>query len=267
MTAPSGQYSEFTSTDQHRFRAFFARPSQPPRAALVLLHEMDARSDARVHSTLGRPMPGLSQRIRGLVNEYASRGYLVIAPSLFGRGKAGQDHGYKYQMTAFGEQLMQPLQSVDTSRAMLDVQRVVSWAQGQVPQGKVGIMGFCWGGLLAWRAACSLPQIFAATAFYGGGMTDAAELSRKPLCPVLAHFPTLGTWMAPASLDEFQAEQGQHLQMQELKNASPFKSMVQIERYEAAYGFDQAGTKQHHAVASASAHQKTRDFFAQNLHF
>ncbi len=154
MTNRTGQYAEFTSPDQHRFRAFVAHPSSAPRGALVLLHEMDARSPNRVHATgHTNPMPGLSQRIRALAHEHAARGYLVVAPSLFGRGRAGQDHGYQYQMGFSGEQLVQPLQPVDSSRAMLDIQTVVDWAQVQVKQGGVGIMGFCWGGLLAWHAA------------------------------------------------------------------------------------------------------------------
>lgn len=104
MTTRTGQYTEFTSPDKHRFRAFVAHPSSPPKGALVLLHEMDARSPNRVHSSAhANPMPGLSQRIRALVLEQAARGYLVVAPSLFGRGRAGQDHGYKYQMAFSGE--------------------------------------------------------------------------------------------------------------------------------------------------------------------
>ena len=87
----TGQYAEFTSADQHRFRAFVAHPGSTPRGALVLLHEMDARSPNRVHSSAhSNPMPGVSQRIRALAHEHAAIGYLVVAPSLFGRGRAGQ---------------------------------------------------------------------------------------------------------------------------------------------------------------------------------
>lgn len=93
-------------------------------------------------------MPGLSQRIRALVNEHAARAYLVVAPSLFGRGSAGQHHGYKYQMASMGEQLLKPLQPVDSSLAMIDIETVVAWAQAQIPQGRVGIIGFCWGDCL-----------------------------------------------------------------------------------------------------------------------
>lgn len=266
MTTRAGQYAEFTSPDQHRFRAFVAHPSSTPRGALVLLHEMDARSPNRVHSSAqANPMPGLSQRIRALALEHAARGYLVVAPSLFGRGRAGQDHGYKYQMAFSGEQLVKPLQPEDSGRAMLDVQTVLAWAQGQVAQGKVGILGFCWGGLLAWQAACTLPQVFAAASFYGGGMTNPEVRGLRPMCPVLVHLPSKGLWMTAESMDEFVAVQRDHFAVH--GSVSPVEKgpMVQIERYEAAYGFDHAGSRQHDPLASQLARRKTCSFFDQYL--
>jgi carboxymethylenebutenolidase len=266
MTSRTGQYAEFTSPDQHRFRAFVVHPSSAPRGALVLLHEMDARSPNRVHaSATSNPMPGLSQRIRALAHEQAAKGYLVVAPSLFGRGRAGQDHGYQYQMGFSGEQLIQPLQPVDSSRAMLDIQTVFAWAQGQIPQGKVCLMGFCWGGLLAWQAACTMPQVFAAASFYGGGMTQAQERSGRPLCPVLVHLPCDGAWMTQASMDEFVAVQRDHFPAHGTVSPDQKGPMVQIERYAAAYGFDHAGSRQFDAMASQSARRITHTFFDQHL--
>lgn len=266
MTTRTGQYAEFTSPDKHRFRAFVAHPTSPPRGALVLLHEMDARSPNRVHPHApSNPLPGLSQRIRALAHEHAARGYLVVAPSLFGRGRAGQDHGYRYQMGFSGEQLVKPLQPVDSSRAMLDVQTVVTWAQAQVAQGRVGIMGFCWGGLLAWQAACKLPQVFAAVSFYGGGITNPEVRSLRPMCPVLVHLPSKGLLMTPASMDEFVAAQRDHFAGHGAVSPAQKSPMVQIERYDATYGFDHAGSRQHDPVASQSARVKTCDFFDKYL--
>ena len=262
----TGQYAEFTSPDQPRFRAFVAHPTRVPRGALVLLHEMDARSPNRVHSSAhSNPMPGLSQRIRALAHEHAARGYLVVAPSLFGRGRAGQDHGYRYQMAFSGEQLVTPLQPVDTSRAMLDIQTVVAWAKGQVAQGKVGIMGFCWGGLLAWQAACTQPQVFAAACFYGGGMTNPQERRGRPMCPVLVHLPAKGLLMTQESMDEFVAVQRDHLAPHVTVIPGQKVPMVQIERYDAAYGFDHAGSRQHDPLASQTARLKTTSFFDKHL--
>jgi len=268
MTSLTGQYFELTSIDRHRFRAFVARPPQKPRGALVLLHEMDARSSSRIHTSAHHnPMPGLSQRIRALVNEHAARGYLVVAPSLFGRGRAGQDHGYRYQMTAAGEQLLKPLQPVDSSRALLDIQTSVAWAQAHVPQGRVGVMGYCWGGLLAWKAACTLPQIFAAVSFYGGGITDEPACSDRPLCPVLVHLPSSGAWMSQASIDQFVAEQRKHSEAPSTAQKHPKQAMVQLEHWEAGYGFDHASSRHHNAQASASARLKSTAFLDKYLNF
>lgn len=210
-------------------------------------------------------MPGLSQRIRALANEHAARGYLVVAPSLFGRGRAGQDHGYQFQMGFSGEQLLQPLQPVDSSRAMMDVQTVMSWAQGQVSQGKVGIMGFCWGGVLAWQAACSLPQVSAAASFYGGGMTLTEARSWRPLCPVLVHLPSNGAWMTQDSMDDFVAAQRDQFSEHGMVSPDQKGPMVQIERYAAGYGFDHPGSRQHDPMASQAARLKTSSFFDKYL--
>ncbi len=261
-----GHYTEFTAPDKHPFRAYVAHPTTLPRGALVLLHEMDARSVNRVDSGVKHnPMPGVSQRIRSLAREHASRGYLVVAPSLFGRGRAGIDHGYKYQMTATGEQLIQPLQPIDPSRAMADIQTVVAWAQSQIPQGKVGIMGFCWGGLLAWQAACTLSQVFAVASFYGGGMTNPEVRGLRPMCPVLVHLPSNGMWMTHQSMDEFIAVQRDHFSAHGLADPGQKSPMVQIERYDAAYGFDHVTSRQHDPLASHSARLKTSAFFDKYL--
>ena len=260
------RYAEFTASDQHRLRAFVAHPSGPPRGALILLHEMDARSLSRTASAAHHnPMPGLSQRIRVMATEHASKGYLVVAPSLFGRGRAGQDHGYKYTMGFSGEQLVQPLQPVDTRRAMLDVHTVVAWAQGQVAQGRVGIMGFCWGGLLAWHAACTMPQVVAVASFYGGGMTEPQPQPCRPMCPVLVHLPAQGLSMSPESMDEFMAVQRHQHEAQLLAQPGPQSPLVQIEQYDAAYGFDHAGSRQHDPAASQSARRITCAFFDKHL--
>jgi carboxymethylenebutenolidase len=266
MMGSMGQYAEFTSQDKHRFRAYVAHPSSAPRGALVILHEMDARSSNRVRSgTSQNSLTGLSQRIRALVNEYASNGYLVIAPSLFGRGRAGHDHGYRYHLTSSGEQLQKPLQPVNSSRAMMDIQTVIDWAQGHIPQGKVGIMGYCWGGLLAWQAACTLPTIFAVTSYYGGGITNPELLSSQPLCPVLVHLPSKSHLMTQDSIDEFVKVQHGLSEAQQMAQNDQGIQMVQIHHYEAAYGFDHDGSRQHDPIASQAARLKTKLFFDKHL--
>src|SRR6185295_9063816 len=52
--------------------------------------------------------------------------------------------------------------------------------------GKVGIVGYCWGGFLSWLAACRLDGLACAVVYYGGGIGNV--LNEKPRCPVLGHF-------------------------------------------------------------------------------
>jgi len=129
----------------------------------------------------------------------------------------------------------------------------------------VGVMGFCWGGLLAWQAACTLPQVFAAASFYGGGMTLAPMHSGRPKCPVLVHLPSHGAWMTQTSMDEFVAAQREHFAAHGVVSPAQKSPMVQIERYEAAYGFDHAGSRQHDPMASQTAKLKTSAFLDKYL--
>ena len=170
-------------------------------------------------------------------------------------------------MTATGEQLMKPLQPIDSSRAMADIQTVVAWAQSQLPQGKVGIMGFCWGGLLAWQAACTMPQVSAATSFYGGGMTNPQILSLQPMCPVLVHLPAKSLWMTQESMAQFVAVQRDLHDSKHLVPLGHTRPMVQIYQYEARYGFDQGGSRLYDPAASQSARLKTSAFFDTHLNF
>jgi dienelactone hydrolase len=90
-------------------------------------------------------------------------------------------------------------------------------------------VGFCWGGLLAWRAACSLKGLSAAACYYGGGMTTADEVARQPQVPVLAHFGQHDHWISVDSVQAF-------------ARAHPD---VQVHVYDADHGFncDQRGSR------------------------
>src|SRR5690606_2944154 len=92
----------------------------------------------------------------------------------------------------------------------------------QASGGKVGVIGYCWGGLLSWRAAALLDRLAAAVPYYGGGMTQPAELARQPRVPVLAH---LSDHDASVPLDGVAA----------LRRAHP---EVELHLYPAAHGFN-----------------------------
>jgi len=115
--------------------------------------------------------------------------------------------------------------------------------------GKVGIVGYCWGGLLTWRAACSLRALSAAVPYYGGGMTTPDEMARVPQVPVMAHFGDQDHWIPLDSVEAF-------------KRAHPD---VEVHVYSANHGFncDQRGS--YDAAAAKLARERTLAFFARHL--
>jgi carboxymethylenebutenolidase len=129
-----------------------------------------------------------------------------------------------------------------------DIQAAIDHAR-QASGGKVGIVGYCWGGLLSWRAACLLKGLSAAVCYYGGGMTGPDESARQPVCPVLAHFGKKDHWIAMDTVNAFAAAHPE----------------VTVQTYEADHGFncDQRGSFDEPAATLARARSLT--FFKQHL--
>ena len=131
---------------------------------------------------------------------------------------------------------------------MPDIQAAIDYAAEQ-SGGKVGIVGFCWGGLLTWRAACTLKGLSAAVPYYGGGMTSAEEAARQSQVPVLAHFGDRDHWISVDSVHAF-------------ARAHPDAA---VHLYEADHGFncDQRGS--YDAAAATTALDRTLAFFDKHL--
>jgi carboxymethylenebutenolidase len=129
---------------------------------------------------------------------------------------------------------------------MQDIQAAIVEA---AKTGKVGIVGYCWGGLLTWRSACTLEGLSAAVPYYGGGMTAGDDATRLPRVPVLAHFGDQDHWIPLDSVEDFRKAQPQ----------------VEVHVYAANHGFncDQRGS--YNEAAATLARQRTLAFFAQHL--
>ena len=130
-----------------------------------------------------------------------------------------------------------------------DIEAAVAYAAGQVPGGKVGVVGFCWGGLWSWRSACELPGLSAAVCYYGGGMTGEMESGRQARCPVMAHF----------------GDRDHHISLESVEAFSKAQPRAQVFVYAADHGFncDQRGS--YDAAAAAQAAERTLAFFAEHL--
>jgi carboxymethylenebutenolidase len=147
-----------------------------------------------------------------------------------------------------GTELKAAAEALPAPGVMQDIQAAINHA-AQTTGGKVGIVGYCWGGLLTWRSACTLSGLSAAAPYYGGGMTVGDEPARQPACPVLVHFGNQDHWIPMDTVEAFQKAQ----------------PGVQVFVYDANHGFncDQRGS--YNEAAAKLAKQRTLDFFAQHL--
>ncbi len=225
-----GQTTQLTSADGFTFPAYVAEPAGTPRGGLVVLQEIF----------------GVNAHIRSVADGYAADGYFVVAPATFHRVKPGVEMGYTEADMNAGFGLKTAVEELPEPGVMPDIQAAIDHAaQG----GKVGIVGYCWGGLLTWRAACTLTGLSAAVPYYGGGMTTPEEAARQPGVPVMAHFGNKDHWIPLDTVEAF-------------KKAHPG---VVVHVYEANHGFncDQRGS--YNEAAAKLARERSLAFFAQHL--
>ena len=227
-----GQFINLVSADGFGFSAYVAQPEGTPKAAIVVLQEIF----------------GVNAHIQSVTDRFAAQGYLAIAPATFDRVKAGVQLGYTDADMTTGFGLKTAVDALPGQGVMPDVQAAIDYA-ARTSGGKVGIIGFCWGGLLTWRAACTLSGLSAAAPYYGGGMTADDEVARTPKCPVMAHFGDQDHWIPLEGVSAF-------------AKAHP---EVAVHVYAANHGFncDQRGS--FNEAAAKLAHERTLDFFAAKL--
>jgi carboxymethylenebutenolidase len=219
-----------TAADGFMFPAYVAHPAGKPRGTVVVLQEIF----------------GVNAHLHAVANSFAAQGYVAMAPATFHRVQAGVDLGYSPDDISAGRALKEAVEALPAPGVLQDIAACVAYGAAF---GKVGVVGYCWGGLLAWRAACALDGIAAAVSYYGGGMTTPVEVARSPRCPVLAHF---GEQDHAIPLDGVRAFQQTH-------------SEVQMEIYPAQHGFNCDHRGAFNPEAALLAQQRTLAFFAQHL--
>jgi carboxymethylenebutenolidase len=221
---------DLIAADGHRLAANVAAPAGKPRGAIVLLQEIF----------------GVNAHIRALADGFAAEGFLVVAPALFDRIERSVEFGYAPDDVQRGRALKD---ACPPQLALLDVQAAITQARARLGvNGRVGIVGYCWGGLLSWLAACELETLSASVSYYGGGIPEHA--ARAPRCPVLAHF---GERDAHIPLDGVEA----------LRRAHPFGVTVHL--YPAGHGFNCDQRASYDAASATLARQRTLAFLREHL--
>ena len=228
-----GNFEDITSSDGFIFPAYVALPKDVPSGAIVVLQEIF----------------GVNAHIQAVADSYAAAGYLVVAPSTFHRVQPSVNLGYTPEDVQAGIALKAAAEAIPP-QVMQDVQAAIDFASHQLlPGGKVGIVGYCWGGLLTWRAACTLTGLSAAVPYYGAGMTVGTELARQPHCPVMVHFGDQDTSIPMDTVRTFVAAQPE----------------VEVQIYMANHGFNCDHRGAFNAPAAELAFKRTLDFFTINL--
>jgi carboxymethylenebutenolidase len=220
-----GRIIELAAADGFRLSAYRADPAAAPRGALVVAQEIF----------------GVNGHIRGVCDGFAGDGYVAIAPALFDRHERGVDIGYTPPDIAKGRELK--------GRAQRDsaLQDIAAARDAVAGAGKVGVIGYCWGGFVAWMAASRLPGFACAVPYYGGGMLDA--IGEEPRCPVMAHFGERDTIIPVAGVRELMAAHPE----------------AQVFIYAADHGFNCDARASFDAAAAKLARERTLEFLRQHI--
>ena len=224
------QFVDLKAADGLEFPVYVAEPAGRPKAAVVVVQEIF----------------GVNSHIRSVADGYAAEGYLAVAPATFHRINPGVELGYSPDDMNAGFALKTAVEALPASGVMQDIQAAIHHA---AQAGKVGIVGYCWGGLLTWRSACMLNGLSAAVPYYGGGMTTPDEIARTPKVPVMAHFGDQDHWISLESVEAF-------------KKSNP---EVEVHIYHANHGFNCDQRASYDAEAAQLARQRTLAFFARHL--
>jgi carboxymethylenebutenolidase len=223
---------QLKAADGFELPAYVARPARTARATVVVLQEIF----------------GVNSHIRAVADGYARQGYLAVAPELFHRVRSGVELGYTAADVEQGRQLKTAAEALPAPGVLADVAAAIAYGASQAG-GKVGVVGYCWGGLVVWRGACTLPGLSAAVAYYGGGMTAGDEPARQPRCPVMCHF----------------GEQDHAIPIDGVHAFAKAQPAVEVHVYPAQHGFNCDQRASFDAAAAALAQQRTQAFFARHL--
>ncbi len=225
-----GNFRELRSVDEHSFSAYVAQPEGVPKAGIVVIQEIF----------------GVNEHIRSVVDGYAAAGYAVVAPAIFDRVERGVELGY--DEAGMGVGLKLAFQDLKIEDALKDLQTAVDHAATLSDGSKVGVVGYCFGGLLTWLSACDISGLACASSYYGGGVGDARGKQAK--CPVMMHFGELDA----------------HIPLSDVEAVREAQPDVEIFVYEGAdHGFNCDARGSYHAESASLALRRTLEFFGQHL--
>ncbi len=220
-----GSMIELTASDGHKLGAYKAEPAGKLRGGIVVVMEIF----------------GVNSHIRSVADGYAADGYLVIAPAMFDRVQRNYECGYTPEEIEVSRGLMQKMNFED---AMKDVAATVKALQSA---GKIGIVGYCWGGAVSWKAAADVAGLVCSAPHYGGAIPSLITSQAK--CPVQFHW----------------GEKDHSIPLEAAKKVQAAHTQWEHHFYPAGHGFncDQRGS--YDAVSAKLARERTLAFFRKHV--
>ena len=216
------------------FDAYLARPPAGSGPGLVLFQEIF----------------GVNEHIRALAEQYALDGFVVLAPDVFWRQQRRVELGYEGEQRQRGIELAGGLKGPEVGLDM--VAAVTSLrARPEISNGKVGAIGYCMGGRLAFLAAATA-GVDAAVAYYGGGIHDQLDKAASIQCPVQFHYAERDDHIPPSAVDK-------------VRTAMHGKG-AEVHLYPGAmHGFNCWARGSYHPPSAALAHGRSLQFLSANL--
>lgn len=224
--AMTGRFVRVTAADGHAFRTYVSEPAGEARGAVIVLQEIF----------------GINHHIRAVTDRIAAEGYRGFAPDLFARGGRDIELGYEAADGAEGRRIRM---AIPLEATMADMAATLALARQNEP---VAVIGFCWGGSLAYLAACRLAGLNAAIGYYGGMIVD--HIDEKPQCPVELHF----------------GRNDPHIPLTGVARIQQAYPAMPIHLYEAGHGFHCDERKDFHSASATLAWQRSMTFLNDHMH-
>ena len=218
-----GEFTTIMARDGHEFQAYLCAPAGKPRGAVLVIQEIF----------------GVNSHIRAVTDGFAAQGYTAIAPAFFDRIRRGIELDYSAPQMQEGRGYMQQLKLDETLKDMSAALATVR------NSGRAATVGYCWGGVMSYVAACELP-VAGAVVYYGNAVR---VLDRTPKCPVMYHFGTLDAHIPLSDVDKIKAAHPQG----------------EFHLYEADHGFNCDQRPSFNAAAATLARQRTLEFLQARL--
>ena len=219
-----GSTIHLTAGDGHRLAAWRSGPDNATRGLIVV-----------------QEIFGVNGHIRAVCERFAEHGFAVVAPALFDRVRPGTELGYTPEDIAEGRDLRGKVPDAGT---LADIDAAARALGGKA----LGIVGYCWGGTVAWWGATRSTHVRAASCWYGGGI--AATRTETPHCPVQMHFGEQDGSIPISDVDA-------------IRTAQPGVGIFVYPGAGHGFACDERGS--YNAAAATLARQRTLAFFDTHL--